>query len=259
MISRARSRLIRRLRSRRGRPREELVLVEGIRAAEDALDAGLDVSFAAVSPRLGGSVRGAALERRLRGGGIDLETVEEEELVELSDTEAPQGVILVCAEPAHRLDDLAATSGWGVLVLDAVQDPGNAGTLIRAALAFGLRGAVALDGTVDPWNPKAVRASAGASFRVPVVREAWNTVEAWCRGAGLRILVSDPAGADVAGEEAKEEWALVVGNEGSGVRREILEAADRVLGIPMKGGAESLNAGVAGAILVYALVRGRGS
>lgn len=257
MISKARSRLILRLRSRRGRPREGLFLVEGIRAVEEALDGGVKISFAAVAPGLEGSERGAALAQILREAGVDLELVDDDRLAELSDTETPQGVILVCIEPRHTLEELASAAGPGVLLLDAVQDPGNVGTLIRAARAFGLRGVVALDGTVDPWNPKAVRASAGASFHLPVLKESWDAVEPWLRAAGLELLASDPAGGDVAEEEVRGAWALVVGNEGAGARRRVMEVADRVVSIPMEGGAESLNAGVAGAILLYALVRAR--
>lgn len=257
MISKSRSRVVRRLRTRRGRSDETLFLVEGVRGVEEALDAGLDVSFAVVSPGLAQTARGRELEARIRRLELDMEPVDEGELEELSDTETPQGVLLVCAEPGWVLDELGSAPGQGILILDAVQDPGNLGTLVRAARAFGLRGVVALDGTVDPWNPKAVRAAAGASFHLPLLKEDWSVVEAWARTRELSLLASDPAGVDVAGVRVAGEWALVVGNEGAGVRSQVLKSADRVVSVPMAGGTESLNVGVAGAVLLYALARRR--
>ena len=138
-------------------------------------------------------------------------------------------------------------------MLDSLQDPGNVGTLVRTARALGVTGVVALDGTVDPWNPKAVRASAGAVFHVPLVRRAWPDLRS---ALGDRTLFAGAAGGTPAGDvKPPEAWALVLGNEGSGVRAEILEAGARTVAVPMVDGAESLNAAIAGAILLYAFSR----
>jgi TrmH family RNA methyltransferase len=126
------------------------------------------------------------------------------------------------------------------------------GTLVRAAAAFGMEGVIALDGTVDPFNPKAVRAAAGALFRAPVVRMPWERAEAELRARGP-LLVADMAGRAVGGVRPSGSWTLVVGSEASGPRPAVRAAATDTVAIPMRGGVESLNAGIAGAILLYAL------
>jgi TrmH family RNA methyltransferase len=129
------------------------------------------------------------------------------------------------------------------------------GTLVRVAAGFGLSGVIALEGTADLYNPKAVRASAGGVFRLPLVSEAWDPVHAWIREQEVKILVADPSGADVAGVRPEAPWALVVGSEARGVRPEILSASASRVAIPMPGGTESLNAAVAGSILLYMIAR----
>jgi TrmH family RNA methyltransferase len=170
--------------------------------------------------------------------------------------------VLVCREPVNGLDDLArAQTGSGgrvrLLLLDGVQDPGNAGTLVRAAAAFALDGVVALDGTVDLFNPKVVRASAGCVFRIPLVHESWVRFGAWLGRIGARVIAADAGGEDVAAWRPSGSWALVVGSEGAGVRAEISRAASASVRVPMPGGVESLNAAVAGSILLYMMTRER--
>lgn len=294
-LSQRRARLVQRLRTRKTRTRERLVLVEGVRAAREALDAGAVVTFAVVAPRLDMSEAGRALRARLEersgdGGAagsstrVPVVTTTDAELERLSDTEHPQGVLLVCAEPEAALAGLAA--GGGVLVLDAVQDPGNVGTLVRSAVAFGLGAVLCLDGTVDPWSPKVVRASAGTAFRTLIVSVRADDAIAWMQDRGCTILVASAEG--VAVEEALREaapvlavegevvaveaevegvaveaegvatesgFALILGNEGGGVREELREVAHATIAVQMHGGAESLNVGTAGSILMHELMR----
>jgi TrmH family RNA methyltransferase len=254
-LSRARERLLARLRERRAREREGLFLVEGIRSAREALDARARVSFAAVSPRLTELTGGAELRDRLAAERVDTVELTDTELAAAADTEAPQGILLVCAEPKVAGD---LPSDGPLLALDGVQDPGNVGTLVRAAAAFGVREVLALDGTVDPYNPKAVRASAGALFRTTVRRARWEEV-ATALGARGPLLVADMGGSDVAVARPGTSWTLLIGGEGAGPRPEARAAATERIAIPMPGGAESLNAGVAGSILLYMLTRERGS
>lgn len=275
-LSQTRTRLIGRLDRRRQREREGLVLVEGIRTAGEALDHGAEVVFAVASPRVE-DLGGGPLVARLADAGADLVRVDDDELAALAGTDTPQGLLLVCREPRPDLAALvfgpprgrgesggetvgrgraSAPVGPCLLVLDGVQDPGNAGTLIRTAAAFGLSGVIALDGTVDPWNPKSVRAAAGTCFRVPVLTAPWADVGPALAAAGLPILVADAQGTPVSDAGPRSPWALVVGSEGAGARAEVRGAAQRHLSVPMAGGTESLNAAVAGAILLYALTRG---
>ena len=250
-LSRERGRLIERLRRRRTREREGLFLVEGIRSVGDALAAGVPARFAVVSPRLGEIAGGDPLRERLVQAGIETVEVADAEFAALSDTGAPQGVLLVCPEPRN---DPAHLPAGTLLVLDGVQDPGNVGTLIRAAATFGVAGVIALDGTVDPYGTKAVRAAAGAVFRTRVLMASWDEIESDLRARGP-LLIADMDGSDVASLAPQGEWALVVGSEGAGPRASVREAAAGAVGVPMPGGAESLNAGVAGAILLYVLTR----
>ena len=253
-LSRAKEKLVGRLRNSRMRPREELVLVEGPRTSAAVLDAGARIRFALVTPSFRRFPDGQELVDRLEAG-TTVDEVSEDELEGISDTDSPQGVLLVCEEPRLSVEDLLKRTPGRFLVLDGVQDPGNVGTLIRAARAFALDGVVALDGTVDPWNPKAVRASAGSSFHIGVVKSAWDQVESLVGDLNLHLLVAEAGGTDVADVSPPSPWALVIGNEGRGVRNEVRRRAAGVVTVPMPGGADSLNAGVAGAILLHSLIR----
>ena len=258
MLSKSRQQLIERLKTRKGRPRERLVLVEGVRSAAEAVAAGADIRFAVRSPRLLGTEAGRALASTFAGRGSEVDEVDDSDLDELSATQHPQGILCVCTEPGLDLGQLGNPTPSRLLLLDALQDPGNLGTLIRAARAFGLDTVIVLDGSVDPWNPKAVRAAAGAGFHTPVVRTPWAEARPWLEEQGIEVLAADPAGDDVRSFHPGGSWALAVGNEGAGLRAEIASASVKSLAIPMPGSAESLNAGVAGSILLYSLLT-RGS
>lgn len=253
-LSQRRERLIARLRVPKTRARESAVLVEGVRAVSEALDAGVDVTFAVLSPRLEESNAGSSLARRLEGQ--DVVHVEAPDLDRLSDTERGQGIMLVCAEPSSGLD--AVSPGGRYVVLDGVQDPGNAGTLVRAAVAFGFDAVLCLDGTVDPWGPKPVRASAGMIFRLPVVRVPGSDALARLEESGVPLYVADAKGEDVDSHPGMESFAIAVGNEGRGVRDLLAQAAAGSLAVRMRGGAESLNVAMAGAIIMHALTREAG-
>ncbi len=259
-LSKEKAKVVERLRNPRTRPREGQFLVEGVRGVREILKGELtpEVRFTLVSPRLNRIQGGDDLMASLTASGLSLEEVSDQELEGLSDTEHPQGVLMVVKEPQDPLGALAAHSAPRVLLLDGVQDPGNAGTLIRAARAFGLSGVFALEGTVDPFNPKVVRASAGALAHIPVLRLPWAQVSPWLEKKRVPLLVSDAVGEDVRAVDVAAPWALVVGNEGAGARNELLEKATRVLAIPMDPGVDSLNAGLAGAILLFALSPSQG-
>lgn len=254
MLSKSRRQLIERLKTRKGRPREGLVLVEGVRSTAEALASGIDIRFAVRSPRLSDTEAGQALATALAGRSLESDEVDEADLAELSGTEHPQGVLCVCTEPGVDLARLQERAPSTLLLLDGLQDPGNVGTLIRAAWAFGVDAVIALEGSVDPWNPKAVRAAAGASFHTQIARAHWAEVRPWLEEQGIEILAADVGGDDVRSFQGGGAWALAVGNEGAGVRPDIAAAATESLAIPMPGGAESLNAGVAGSILLYSLL-----
>ncbi len=226
--------------------------VEGIRAVEEALAAGAPPRFAVVAPRLERTERGRALLERL-AGGVETVRVDDATLASVSEADTPQGVVLVCGEPNASLADLPV--GGRFLVMDAVRDPGNAGTLVRTAVAFALDGVIALPGTADPWSVRAVRASAGMAFRMPIVRASTKEALEWMAARAVRLLAADARGGDVAAEDAAPPWALAVGNEGEGPGAAVRGAAVRSVSVPMAGPAESLNAATAAAVLLYVLTR----
>ena len=204
------------------------MLVEGVRAAGEALGSGAAVRFAVCSPALTRSPAAEALLAELEARGVAPDRVGEREMAALSATASPQGILLVCEEPSVALEAMPAAGDARFLVLDGIQDPGNLGTLVRTARAFGLTAVIALDGTVDPWNARVVRASAGCVFRVPVVRAPWSEVRAWA--AGAQVIVADAAGQDVATLSVTPPWMLVVGNEGAGRARRDPGGGERACG-----------------------------
>jgi TrmH family RNA methyltransferase len=181
-------------------------------------------------------------------------------------TETPQPVAALVEPPdwtwAHILGS-HVPGGPGnaaplVVVLAGLQDPGNLGTILRSAEAFGADGVVCLPGTVNAWNPKAVRASAGSVFRLPVVVASERTCLDELREAGVKIWTTTVEGAlpaDMA--DLASPVALLIGNEGNGVRAELAVHADGALTIPCPGPVESLNAAVASSVLLYEASRQR--
>ncbi len=165
----------------------------------------------------------------------------------LSPMETPQGALFVCRLPQGG--DFAPRPG--MLLLDGIQDPGNLGTILRTADAFGIPVAL-LEGCADPFSHKVVRASMGAVFRTPPVQATWTQAESACRRAGIPIGVTalTDAARDIRTADLAA-MAVVIGSEGQGVRREILENADEALIIPMQSRCESLNAAVAATVVLW--------
>lgn len=255
---------------RKHREREGLFLAEGVRVVEELLAADVVIRMAVVSSSLDDTDRGARLRARLQGsaaagagaavggGAPVVREVSDAELRELADTTTTQGVLVVAETPRVRLEAVSPRGTSVVLVVDGVQDPGNLGTLVRSAAAFDCEAVLCLPGTVDPWNPKVVRASAGAVVRLPVVQASLAGLDEWLGRHGYLMAAADAAGAPLGAGAPPERVALVMGNEGSGVTAAVAARCDRKVSIPMPGGTESLNVAVAGAILLYELTRGRG-
>jgi TrmH family RNA methyltransferase len=246
---------IRDLHRRRARERRGLTLAEGVRLLEEALAAGVPVRGAAVAPALEGTPRGTALKHRLQQAGVPLEAVDDDLLGQLADTEHPQGVVAVIEPRPWRLEDIPVGPRGVVLVLDGVQDPGNVGALARTALGLGADALVALPGTADLSNPKALRGSMGALLRLPAVPATLAGFIVWARGAGVELWTTATDGTPVARVRREGPVALLLGNEGAGVRPELAAAASRSVAVPLSGGVESLNVAVAAGILLYEVTR----
>jgi RNA methyltransferase, TrmH family len=186
------------------------------------------------------------------------------------DTQSPQGIAALLVPPKWVFDDALPTNKAPLLLVAAgLQDPGNLGTLIRSAEAFGANAVLTTHGTVSEWNQKALRAAAGSVFRVPVVQVAAADLDA-LKSRGVRLLAAvapqpEPnAGAIDAPVSAADAGlagacALLIGNEGAGLSREWLGLADARITIAMPGRVESLNAAVAGSLLLYEAARQRGA
>jgi TrmH family RNA methyltransferase len=259
--------LARDLRRRRARERLGLFVAEGVRAVEAALDAGVAARGALVGPALAATARGGALRERLDAAAIPVVDVDERDFVSAADTEAPQGILLVAAQPAApgALGDhpgLAEASRLAapgrelrLLVLDAVQDPGNVGTLVRAAAGLGAAAVVALPGTADVWSAKVVRAAMGAHFTVPMLTSTTDALAAFLAAHAVPLWGADGAGAPVAALAAGAPLRLAValGNEGAGLTAPVRALAAGLVAVPSSGRVESYNVAVAGSILLYEL------
>ena len=253
-LSAREQKLLRGLARRKVRASEGCFLAEGVRVVEDLLASPLRTRLLVASSTLEDSDRGAALLQTAMCAGVPVRRVEQTLFAQFAETETPQGVLAVAEMPRADLAALLEGNGDAVLLaLDGVQDPGNFGVLVRTAEALGARGVIALPGTVDPWNPKAVRSAVGSSFRVPIASAEWPELAEAARGAGFQVLASAAGGEPLGTPPGRA--LLVMGNEGAGVSAEALAHADRVVGIPLRGRAESLNVAAAAAILLHELLR----
>jgi len=238
---------LRALNRRKGRDEHRMFLAEGPRVVADLLRTEIHVHHAlytkasAADPAVAGALEG------LRAAAVPVEEVSPAELAEFAGTATPQGLLVAADIPAWSFADVLTPR---LAVLDAVQDPGNVGTLIRAAEALGAGGVGLLPGTADAWNPKTVRAATGSSFRLPVFETTVPELVDWCRGQRATLLASAAGGEPVPRVSAPEAVALVLGNEGAGISSGVLAVADGVVGIPLLAGADSLNVAIAGAILM---------
>jgi TrmH family RNA methyltransferase len=249
-------------RSSERRAIEQVMIAEGIRLASEALAEGVRVLEAVFSPRLLKDERGARLLAALRRAGVTPRQAADALLDSLHDADSHQGILLVIERPGERSGpdslDLSAPRAAGSLLLVAcgVQDPGNTGALVRLADACGAAGFIAVGGA-DPFGPKAVRASAGSIFRLPVQREA-DMAEApriadrlWKAGF-LRAGAAPRGGRDYRDEDLSRSLALFVGAEGAGLPPAVDERLDLRLSIPMNPKVESINVSAAAAILLFA-------
>lgn len=248
--------LILRLHRRKERTAKGLFLAEGVRVVEELLAARRPVHLAIASNELENSPRGASLLAALRRASI-LRAVPAHQFQRLATTTSPQGILAIAEIPRYAMEALQVDDHATILVLDAIQDPGNFGTLVRSAYALGAACVVALPGCVDPWNPKTVRSAAGASFRLPVIEARPEAVLHWLRREGFEILGADPAGRPADSFRPLRRSALVIGNEGAGLSSAMREHLDATIAVPIRTGADSLNAAVAAGILLFLLRQGR--
>ncbi|WP_424531525.1 TrmH family RNA methyltransferase [Sphaerisporangium viridialbum] len=248
-----------RLTKRAFRDRDRSFLAEGPQAVREALALpGVAVELFTTADA---EIRHADIVGAARQAGVPVHSASGEVMAELAQTVTPQGLLAVCRFVHVPLSEGVAEGAGLVAVLAHVRDPGNAGTVLRTADAAGADAVVFTDASVDPYNGKCVRASAGSLFHLPVVTSApvAETVR-HLKERGLRVLAADGAGTrtlddvDLAGPTA---W--IFGNEAWGLPEEILALADEVVRVPIYGRAESLNLATAAAVCLYASARAQRS
>ncbi len=242
-----------------GSPEEGVAAVEGARLVEEALSSGLQIP--AVLFSASAEKHFTALEARLPYGARLLR-VSDRLFESVSGTQSPQGIAALVHPRAVGFDALTRSSAGHplVAVLVGVQDPGNLGTVIRAAEAFAASGAIVTAGAAHPWSPKALRASAGSTLRLPVVHGIASAVAlAQLRIAGFRTYAASTAGSALPSEvDLTAPVALLIGNEGAGLPAEVERSADSTLRIPLAAPVDSLNAAMAATVLLYEAARQRG-
>jgi RNA methyltransferase, TrmH family len=245
--------LARDLRRRKARERERLFVCEGVRAVEELLRSPITPRGILVAPQLLDAPRGAALREAIAHSGSPVEEVAAREFHTAAETDSPQGVLAIAPIPERSLDGVAASEGLRVLILDAVQDPGNVGTILRTAAALGATATVALPGTVDLWNAKVVRSAMGALFHHQCMAAGWDDVDEFRLRAAAALWVADAGGTPLGERGAPPRLCLVVGNEGAGVSAEARARAEHAVALPIASVVESLNVAVATGILLYEL------
>lgn len=244
--------LVRALAGRaKDRRKEGALLAEGVRLVEEALAADWPVRFVLYSNGL--SERGQALIGKLQNAGVEVEKVSDDLLQATSETETSQGILAVLESRPLQIPQ----SPNFILITDLIRDPGNLGTLIRSAAAAGVQAVLLPPETTDAFSPKVVRAGMGAHFRLPIHAMGWDEIAQVCKSAKLQVYLADMNGQSCWETDFRDPLALTVGGEAEGASEKARELADASVSIPMLGEAESLNAGVAGAVLMFEVVRQR--
>lgn len=231
------------------------VAIEGVHLLEEAIRSGLRLETVFFSE--------SARERAHRllpqfSSHCEALLLPDDVFVSAVPTDTPQGVAAMVRVKTFSLDDVFAPSPALVVVAVGLQDPGNLGTIARSAEAFGATGLLLGERTVGPWNWKAVRASAGSMFRLPVVKVEVSSMLPKMKERGVRVLAtSSHKGKGLADVDLRQPTALVVGNEGGGLAKDLLAAADQIVVIPQSQRVESLNAGIAASVILYEAARQR--
>jgi RNA methyltransferase, TrmH family len=235
------------LLTKKGRDQSLTYIVEGFHLVEEALkqdDTVIELIL----------VEGVEIPNKWNPDGIEMVHVSEEVGKALADTETTQGVFAVC----RQKDSEALNESKTFLLLDGLQDPGNIGTIIRTAEASGIDAIVLGKGTVDLYNPKVLRSAQGSHFHLPIIKGDLSEIIPVLKEKGIPVYgTALENGEEYTTVKTQESYALIVGNEGSGMSGEILSLTDQNLYIPIYGKSESLNVAIAAGILLYYFKNGQ--
>ena len=243
------------VRALQGRPKERrdagAFLAEGIRLVEEAANSNWPIKFVLFDETL--NERGKEQIENLKSHKIEVDEISISLMKSLSDTETPQGVLAVLELTNLPLPN----SPTFVLIPDQIRDPGNLGTLLRTAAAVGVQAVLLPPETTDAFAPKVVRSGMGAHFRLPIHSMTWDEIKRFCESENQRVYLADMDGQSCWETNLREPLALIIGGEADGASEHARELANQKISIPMNGNMESLNASVAGSVLMFEVVRQR--
>ena len=237
------------------------IFVEGVRLCEQAAYANLTITEVIHTPRIGDDVRAARVLSALGENFNDVAVVTENVFASLSDTKSPQGIALLAMRPGS--DSIGFERSLGgvplIVVMHRLNNPSNAGAILRAAEGAGATGIIATEGTTDLFSPKALRGAMGSSFRLPIwYGPQFHHVLEWCQNHGIRTICAD---AHAQRAYTEFDWttacAVVVGPEAAGLTPDEVALSDGTLRIPMRDSVESLNVAIATAVILYEAARQR--
>jgi TrmH family RNA methyltransferase len=244
--------LIRALQGRAKERREAgAFVVEGIRLVEEAVNGNWRFRFVLYDETL--NERGRLSVERLTSNGVDVEEVSTSLMKSISETETPQGILAVLEFTQLPIPNRPNF----VLIPDQIRDPGNLGTLLRTAAAAGVQAVLLPPETTDAFAPKVVRSGMGAHFHLPIHSMTWGEIQRFCESASQRIYLADMEGQSCWETDLRQPVALIIGSEADGASEFARNLMHQKISIPMNGNVESLNAGVAGSILIFEVVRQR--
>lgn len=255
MITSSQNSKIKLVRALLGRAKERreagAFVVEGVRLVDEAVNSNWVIKFALYDESL--SERGLSLVEKLEDKKVEVEKVESKLVQSLSETETPQGILAVL-----DFKQLPITNSLNFLLIpDQIRDPGNLGTLLRTAAATGVHAVLLPPETTDAFAPKVVRSGMGAHFRLPIHSMTWEEIEQVSKSANLQIYLADMDGKSCWETDLRRPLALIIGSEAEGASEAARKLTTQTISIPMSGDIESLNAGVAGSVLMIEVVRQR--
>lgn len=242
----------------RSRPSAGAFFIEGPHLVGAAIHSAAAIREVFFSPSFASSDEGAELMPQLSRKAGRVFEVTDAVMKKLSDTEAPQGVLALTSLPTARLADLSPGANPLITVIEGVQDPGNVGTIIRLADAAAGDIVIVLHGSCDPYMPKAVRATAGSIFNIPVIRARTDECLDWLRLRKITLAVTSAKGnQSIFAASLAGPVAFAFGNEAKGISKTLGDAADMTINIPIYGRAESINVATAAAVCLYEAARQR--
>ena len=253
MITSSQNSKIKLVRALVGRAKERreanAFVVEGVRLVEEAASMNWLFRFVLHDETL--NERGKSLVERLMSRGVEVDQISSGLMQDLSQTETPQGILAVIL----LIDFSIPTSPNFIVIADQIRDPGNLGTLLRSAAAAGVQAMIIPPETTDAFAPKVVRSGMGAHFRLAIHSMSWEEIRGQIKE--LQVYLADMDGKSCWETDLRQPLALIIGGEAEGASEEARKLATQKISIPMAGNVESLNAGVAGSLLMFEVVRQR--